>query len=128
MPFCAATPSNAPAFTSASTTLRFTLRPSTRLQKSNSVRNGPPCSRATLTTSTAPSPTPLTAPRPKRITFLAAAVLAHVLTTEKSVSDSLTSGRSTAMPFAFASAMNFTTASVSSLSQVSSAAKNSTGK
>ena len=42
MPFCAAAPSNAPAFTSASTTLRFTLRPSTRLQKSNSVRKGPP--------------------------------------------------------------------------------------
>ena len=76
-PFCAARPSNAPALTSASTTLRFTLRPSTRLQKSNSDRNGPPCSRATLTTSTAPSPTPLTAPRPKRITFLALAVLAR---------------------------------------------------
>ena len=39
-PFSAATPSNAPALTSASMTLRFTLRPSTRLQKSNSVRNG----------------------------------------------------------------------------------------
>ena len=70
-PFCWARPSKAPAFTSASITLRFTLRPSTRLQKSNSDRNGPPCSRATLITSTAPSPTPFTAPRPKRITFLA---------------------------------------------------------
>jgi hypothetical protein len=99
-------------------------------------------------TSTAPSPTPFTAPRPKRMTFVAAAfsadllallplltfagpsafAVASTLTTEKSVSDSLMSGRNTAMPFAFASAMNFTTASVSSLSHVSSAAKNSTGK
>ena len=62
-------PSNAPALTSASITLRFTLRPSTRLQKSNSDRNGPPCSRAALMTSTAPSPTPFTAPSPNRITF-----------------------------------------------------------
>ena len=45
--FCA-TPSNAPALTSASSTLRLTLRPSTRLQKSKIERNGPPSSRAIL--------------------------------------------------------------------------------
>ena len=38
----AAMPSNAPALTSASMTLRFTLRVSTRSQKSVSDRNGPP--------------------------------------------------------------------------------------
>ena len=69
-PFCWPRPSKAPAFTSASTTLRFTLRPSTRLQKSNIDSSGPPCSRAALITSTAPSPTPFTAPRPNRITLL----------------------------------------------------------
>ena len=43
------------------------------------------------------------------------------------MSDSLTSGRSTSMPCARASAMYLTTLSVSSLSQVSSAAMNSSG-
>ncbi len=111
-PFDAATPSNAPDFTSASSTLRLTLRPSTRLQKSNSDRNGPPSSRAALITSTAPSPTPLTAPSPKRITlcfrasflpsslplFLTGSALRD--TTVKSVSDSLMSGRCTVEPHA----------------------------
>ena len=123
--FCSARPSNAPALTSASSTLRFTLRPSTRSQKSNSDRERAALlARASRMASTAPSPTPLTAPRPKRIP---SAVPSSRASTVKSMSDSLTSGGSTAMPIARASAMNFTTLSMLSLSHVSSAAMNSTG-
>jgi len=67
--------------------------------------------------SMAASPTPLMAPRPKRI---------FPSTTEKSSSDSLTSGCSTSMPEARASPMCGTTLSVLSFSLESSAAMNST--
>ena len=49
-------------------------------------------------------------------------------TTEKSCSDKLTSGRKTSMPLPRTSATFLTTLSVSSLSQVSRPAKNSSGK
>jgi hypothetical protein len=110
-------PSNAPLLMSASTTLRFTLRESTRSQKSKSSVNGF-SARAARIDSSALSPTPFTPPSPKRI---------FPATTEKSTSDSFTSGRSTAMPIARASAMKRTILSVSSRSQLSSAAMNSTG-
>src|SRR5450631_3990443 len=67
--FTSAMPSKAPALTSASSTLRLTLRMSTRTQKSTSDVKGPAATRAARITSTAPSPTPFTAAKPKRMAF-----------------------------------------------------------
>ena len=59
--------SNAPLFTSASQTFLLIRRESTRDAKSKRLLNGPPSPRAWRIASTAASPTPFTAPRPKRI-------------------------------------------------------------
>jgi hypothetical protein len=70
-------------------------------------------------------------PRRDRPTARALAARALSLarrTTEKSRPDSLTSGESTVMPIARASAMNLTTLSLFDLSQVISAAMNEAGK
>ena len=56
--------SMAPARISASMTRRFTMRRSTRSQKSNRSRKSPPFCRAARIARTAGSPTPFTAPRP----------------------------------------------------------------
>ena len=115
--------SKAPAVTSASTTFLLILRVSMRPQKSNNPANG--LARAARIASMAFSPTPLMAPRPKRMRdspgFFGSGP------TPKARSDSLTSGGSTVMPSARASAMWATTLSVLSFSEVSSAAMNSTG-
>ena len=81
--------SKAPHLISASIELLFTVRESTRSQKSHSDVNGPPSSRAPLIFSTAAKPTPFTASSPKRML---------PSTTTNSWSDSLTSGGRISMP------------------------------
>ena len=82
-------PGSAPHFTSASSTRLFDTDGSTRSAKSQIDSNGPSASRAAMIERHAPSPTPFTALRPKRI---------FPPTTAKSVIDSFTSGGSTSMP------------------------------
>ena len=82
-------PGSAPHLTSASSTRLFETVGSTRSAKSQIDSNGPPSSRAEMIARAAPSPTPFTAFRPKRI---------FPSTTAKSIIDSFTSGGSTSMP------------------------------
>ena len=94
-----------------------------RAQKSNSPANG--LLRAASTPSIEFSPTPLMAPRPNRISFFP--VFCTSCPTPKARSESFTSGASTMIPSARASAICATTLSVLSFSEVSSAAMNSIG-
>jgi len=110
--------SNAPALMRLSTTRRLTRRRSTRAQKSTREAKAPSCSRALIMDSMAEAPTFLMAARPKWITSLA---------TVKRAPDTLTSGGSTRSPMLRHSSMYWTILSVFSISDVSSAAMNSTG-
>jgi hypothetical protein len=88
------------------------------LARSKRSVNLPPFSRASMMLRTAPSPTPFTAARPKRMRSPA---------TAKSVSDSLTSGGMTVMPVFFASSIYSTSLSVLSLTDVMSAVRYGNG-
>ena len=103
---------------SDSITRRLTSRRSTRAQKSSSVLNAPSAARVARMDSMAASPTFLMAARPKRIVSPA---------TLNCTSETLTSGGDTVRPMARHSSMYFTILSVSPISDVSSAAMNSTG-
>ncbi len=94
------TKSNEPDLISASSTFLLQARRSTSSQNCSSDGNRPIFCRASRTDSTALSPTPFTAPSPKRMFFP---------TTVKNMFDSFTSGGITSMPIDFASVMNFTT-------------------
>ena len=110
--------SNAPALTRLSTTRRFTSWRSSRRQKSTSDVKGPSCSRAATMASIAFCPRFLIAPSPNRIVSPS---------TPNEKRETLTSGGRTAMPIARHSSMWTTTLSVFAISEVRSAAMNSTG-
>jgi hypothetical protein len=82
--------SSAPARMRLSSARLLTTPPSTRRQKSQIERNGPPSARAAQIAATAFSPTPLTALSPNRISPSAGSV------TSKSDPLAFTSGGSTA--------------------------------
>ena len=109
--------SKQPDFTSASMTRRLLSRRSTREQKSVSDLNGPSPRRASRTDATAPSPTPLTAPRPKRIASPSGV---------KDSSDLFTSGGKTGIFISRHVLTYFTTSSELPELAVSVAARNST--
>lgn len=98
--------------------LRLSVLASTRSQRSNTLANGPPLTRAATIACAAASPTPLTDPRPYRIAEPSAA---------KSCSDRDTSGGSTLIPIRRHSSMYSESLSRSPDSHVSSAAMNACG-
>ena len=115
--------SNAPALTSASIVARLQACGSTRSQKSNRLRNGPPCFRAATIASAAAAAAALDRARPKRILPSA---------TVKSDSERFTSGGTTSMPIRRQSSRCSTSESFflklrPGMSPDSSAAMNSTG-
>ena len=110
--------SNAPALTRLSTTRRLTSWRSRRRQKSASDGKLPSRSRAATIVSMAFWPRFLIAPRPKRIVSPS---------TPKEKRETLTSGGRTPMPMLRHSSMWTTTLSVFAISEVRSAAMNSTG-
>ena len=110
--------SKAPALTRLSTTRRLTSWRSRRRQKSTSDRRNAPCSRAATIVSIAFWPRFLIAPSPKRIVSPS---------TPNEKRETLTSGGRTPMPIVRHSSMWTTTLSVFAISDVRSAAMNSTG-
>ena len=110
--------SKAPHLISASIDFLFTVRQSTRAQKSHSDVNRPPSSRARLIASTAAWPTPLTALSPKRML---------PSTTTKRWSDSLTSGGRISMPISSQRATKKGTLSLVAITEEISAAMYSAG-
>ena len=112
---------------SDSTTRLLTVRRSTRRHRSSSERNGPgssPPSRTEVIASIAPSPTFLTAARPKR---MASGAPEASVSTVKSACEACTSGARTAIPSRRHSATTAATFSARSRKPFSTAVMNSTG-